>query len=201
MHLYELCRHRSKDHTGKQGGDAALYVDDRRYPPCSPDEPASAVRSGGNGHAAPPMYLRTEMTSAPAPPIDEPSPTVPKSGNQYLHRSDPGVRRGPMSRPDLLDSPSPAVCATESKGTTVTPTTGTRRSSDVQRASDVLYLGAGIRRLTVAECQILQAWPADWPLQGGITNGYKIVGNGCCPPVVEAIGRAVIKSAAGLSDV
>lgn len=109
--------------------------------------------------------------------------------------------RGPMSRPELLDSPSPAVCATESKGTTVTPTTGIKRSSDVQRASDLLYLGAGIRRLTVAECQILQAWPSDWPLQGGITAGYKIVGNGCCPPVVEAIGRAVLKSAASASDV
>lgn len=83
---------------------------------------------------------------------------------------------------------------------TVAPTTGTRRSSGVQRASDVLYGGAGIRRLTVAECQILQAWPSDWPLQGGITAGYKIVGNGVCPPVATAIGRAVLKSAARASD-
>lgn len=50
----------------------------------------------------------------------------------------------------------------------------------------------GIRRVTVEEELIIMAWPSDWPLQGGVTAKYQIVGNGCCPPVVEAIGRAVL---------
>lgn len=81
------------------------------------------------------------------------------------------------------------------------PATAVRSGGGGHSAPPMYLQQNGIRRLTVAECQILQAWPSDWPLQGGITAGYKIVGNGCCPPVVEAIGRAVLKSAASASDV
>ena len=54
-----------------------------------------------------------------------------------------------------------------------------------------LYLGAGIRRLTVTECAVLMAWPADYPLQGTKTAHYRQVGNGVCPPVALCLARAV----------
>lgn len=161
---------------------------DPKHPPSTPDEPATAIRSGGSGHSAPPMWLRTEMTGAGAAPVDVPAGPVPKLGNQYLHGRDPGVRNGPATRPELLDCPSPTVSAVgECKGS------GEGGNPDkMQRASDALFLGAGIRRLTVTECALLMAWPADYPLQGTKTSQYRIVGNGCTPPVVELLARAVI---------
>lgn len=145
------------DASGHMGGHAALFVIDPKHPATTPDAPATAIRSGGSGHSAPPMWLRN----------------------------------GPASRPELLDNPSPSILAREDKGTTVTPTTGERRASDVQCASDVLFLGAGIRRLTVVECALLMSWPADYPLKGTKTAQYRQVGNGCTPPVVELIASAI----------
>jgi site-specific DNA-cytosine methylase len=166
----------------------ALFVLDPKHPPVDPDGLATAIRSGGSGHSAPPMWLRTEMTGAGAAPVDVPAGPVPKLGNQYLHGRDPGVRNGPATRPELLDCPSPTVSAVgECKGS------GEGGNPDkMQRASDALFLGAGIRRLTVTECALLMAWPADYPLQGTKTSQYRIVGNGCTPPVVELLARAVI---------
>jgi site-specific DNA-cytosine methylase len=176
------------DANGHMGGHAALFVFDPKHPPVNPDGLATAIRSGGSGHSAPPMWLRTEMTGALAAPVDVPAGTVPKSGNQYLHGRDPGVRNGPATRPELLDRPSPTVSAVgECKGS------GEGGNPDkMQRASDALFLGAGIRRLTVTECALLMSWPADYPLQGTKTSQYRIVGNGCTPPVVELLARAVI---------
>ncbi len=209
-----------------------LHIYDPKHPPVDPDGLATAIRSGGGGHSAPPMWLRTEMTGALAAPVDVPAGTVPKSGNQYLHGRDPGVRNGPATRPflhredayagwvdadvgapaptvrgqrpgggvglsdrngpatrpELLDRPRPTVSAVgECKGS------GEGGHPDkMQRASDALFLGAGIRRLTVTECALLMSWPADYPLQGTKTSQYRIVGNGCTPPVVELLARAVI---------
>ena len=182
------------DASGHMGGHAALFVIDPKHPPVELDGLATAIRSGGSGHSAPPMWLRTEMTGAVAAPVDVPAGTVPKSGNQYLHASDPGVRNGPATRPELLDSPSPSIMSREVKGTTVTPTTGERRASDVQCASDVLFLGAGIRRLTVTECALLMSWPADYPLKGTKTSQYRIVGNGVTPPVSQLLGKAIMEA-------
>lgn len=62
---------------------------DPKHPPCHPDEPATTIRSGGNGHTAPPVYVRTD-----------------RSGD-----------RPPASRPELADRPSPTVSAVgECKG-------------------------------------------------------------------------------------
>jgi len=63
------------------------------------------------------------------------------------------------------------------------------------RASDALWLATGRRRLTVEECVALMAWPNGYPLQGTQTSQYRQIGNGCCPPVVEALARAVLEAA------
>ena len=48
------------------------------------------------------------------------------------------------------------------------------------------------RRLDVEECARLMSWPEGYPLQGTKTSRYRQVGNGCTPPVVEALARAVV---------
>lgn len=101
-------------------------------------------------------------------------------GNQYLVR------------------PSPTVTAAgEQKGS------GPGGSPEkMQRASDALYLAtagtdAERRRLTWQECATLQAFPADWPFQGGVGDRYRQVGNAVAPPVAEAVGRAIIAADGG----
>lgn len=159
----------------------------RRHPVESDDAPASTV-----GSLRPTFLLEREDPSRGWEPTDVDAP----SPSPRAQRPGGGLRlNGPATRPELLDSPSPSVLARESHGTTVTPTTGERRASDVQCASDVLFLGAGIRRLTVTECALLMSWPADYPLQGTKTSRYRIVGNGCTPPVVELLARAVVAAA------
>ena len=65
----------------------------------------------------------------------------------------------------------------------------------MQRASDALYLGTGRRRLTTAECAVLQDFPADHPFQGGIGAQYRQIGNAVPVPLGRAIGQALVATA------
>ena len=120
--------------------------------------------------------------------MDAPSPS-PRAGRPG---GGLGVTARARSMPELLDKPSPAVMAREIKGTTVTPTTGERRATVVQCATDVAYLGAGIRRLTVAECAALQDFPMDYPWQGTKTAQYRQVGNAVPPTVARVLGASLL---------
>ena len=157
--------------------NAYPYVVDPKHPPSDLDEPASAMRSGGDGHTAPPSYLRTEQVGALARSIDEPSPTQPTVRNQYLHATDPGSRAA--SEPERLDAPSPTVATTEVKGTRASAASGGDFHGGPDRASDMAYLAAGVRRLTVEEVAALQDFPPGYPFQGNKSARYKSVGNAC----------------------
>jgi DNA (cytosine-5)-methyltransferase 1 len=61
----------------------------------------------------------------------------------------------------------------------------------MQRASDALFLGAGIRRLTPDECAILQDFPPDHPWQGTKTSIYAQIGNAVPVTLAFVVGRAV----------
>jgi DNA (cytosine-5)-methyltransferase 1 len=107
------------------------------------------------------------------------------------------VSCGPCGIP-WLDRPSPTVSAVgEQKGS------GPGGSPEkMQRASDALYLGTGRRRLTVAECAVLQDFPAGHPWQGGVGAQYRQVGNAVPPRLAEVVGRALmgaIEDVRGLS--
>jgi DNA (cytosine-5)-methyltransferase 1 len=60
-------------------------------------------------------------------------------------------------------------------------------------------VGAGVatgrRRLTVAECAVLQAFPAGHPFQGGSGAQYRQIGNAVPPRLAEVVGRALLEAA------
>ena len=170
-----------------QGSTAGHYVvEDPRHPHARPDEPAPTLRSGGAGHSSPPMWLNTTvMREDPsrgweAHSIDDPSPAV-RAG-----RPGGGLGTRAGSRPEMLDRPSPTVTTCEVKGTR-----GETQHGGPDRASDAAWLGAGIRRLTPAECAILQDFPPDHPWQGTKTSIYAQIGNSVPPTLACAVATAV----------
>ena len=64
---------------------------------------------------------------------------------------------------------------------------------------DALVLGdatpdadfAGMPRLTVQMCAVLQGFPQDWIFSGGKTAAYRQVGNAFPPPVAAALGESI----------
>lgn len=94
------------------------------------------------------------------------------------------------SEPGRLDRPAPTVMTTEEKGTRAHAPDWTF-SGGPDRASDVAFLVAGIRRIDLAEGLRLQGLPEDWPLQGTVHDRYLGVGNAVPPAMAEACGRVV----------
>jgi site-specific DNA-cytosine methylase len=152
------------------------------------------------------------QTSRPAPTVPVSSHLYHAVGSAFYPRGRHGalaweevpldgpanaVSCGPCGAP-WIDRPSPTVSAVgEQKGS------GPGGNPEkMQRASDALYLGTGRRRLTVAECAVLQDFPAGHPWQGGVGAQYRQVGNAVPPRLAEAVGRALmtaIEDVRGLS--
>lgn len=51
------------------------------------------------------------------------------------------------------------------------------------------------RRLTTAECAVLQDFPAGYPFQGGTGAQYRQIGNAVPPRLAEVVGRALLEAA------
>ena len=96
------------------------------------------------------------------------------------------------SEPWRLDQPAPTVTTCEVKGTRASASSGWTFTGGPDRASDAAFLATGRRRLTVAECAVLQGFPADWPWQGTREAQYRQVGNAVPPALAEAVGRALM---------
>ncbi len=95
------------------------------------------------------------------------------------------------SEPWRLDRPAPTVTTMEEKGTRANSLAGWTFNGGPDRASDVAFLVAGIRRIELAEGLRLQGFPADWPLQGTVRDRYVAIGNAVPPALAEAAGRMV----------
>lgn len=169
-------------------GNCAPFVVDPKHPPCDPSRPATTVRSGGSGHSAPPMFVRTESVGAIARPVSEPAPTVPTKWNQYLHDSDVGARTThtrltggrSATEPERLGRPAPTITVADGQGL------------GSSAARDDMERRIGRRRLTWQECATLQDFPADHPFQGTVTSRYRQVGNAVPRTMARVIVEAVL---------
>ncbi len=132
------------------------------------------VGAGTNPHGPGKAHERTERDIT-----DEPAPTVTAE------------RIGNAGQWPILGRPSPTVSAVgEQKGS------GPGGNPEkMQRASDALYLATGRRRLTTAECAVLQDFPAGHPFQGGSGAQYRQIGNAVPPRLAELVGRALMEAA------
>ena len=118
-------------------------------------------------------------------------PAIPLSGPATAIATSTGKAPWETAGASWLARPSPTVSAVgEQKGS------GPGGNPEkMQRASDALYLATGRRRLTPAECAVLQAFPADHPFQGGSGAQYRQIGNAVPPRLAEVVGRALLEAA------
>ena len=92
---------------------------------------------------------------------------------------------GAECRPSLTLSGEAAFLEEPARGGALTEG-GLMAPGHHKTMSDRVY-----RRLTVAECLALQGFPPGFKVLDNQTQQYRIVGNGVCPPVAEALGRSV----------
>jgi len=152
----------------------------------------------GPGRALPWVSMGEALGLVAGEVYTQRNPESAKGGNRWVPVDEPSCSIGCMSRPQWraagaswLARPSPTVSAVgEQKGSG--PGGNPER---MQRASDALYLATGRRRLTPAECAVLQNFPAGHPFQGGSGAQYRQIGNAVPPRLAEVVGRALLEAA------
>lgn len=157
----------------------------------SPDQPAATVSSAGNGYVLLANRRGRERGSRwETQSIDLPATALRTGGGGSSVSSlivlEERASAGGYDRLSLVwDQPAPAIATTDGVGI------GSAASRDT------LERQIGRRRLTAAECATLQAFPPDYPWQGGGTAIYRQVGNAVPPPLAEVVGRAVLAADTG----
>lgn len=82
----------------------------------------------------------------------------------------------------VVDLPSDTLAA-QASGRAIISASARRRATWTEQT--------GRRKYTVAECAVLQGFPADYDFQGPESLHYKQIGNAVSPPVAEALGKIV----------
>lgn len=100
----------------------------------------------------------------------------------------------PRAHP-LLSRPAPCVVATEVKGHTC-PDKDRGVRTPIQRASDLLYLATGRRRMSLAEGRELLGLGSDFRLHGRSEDQYRQLGNVVAPCVAEVLARTIEEATA-----
>ena len=96
-------------------------------------------------------------------------------------RNDSVAHRSPRTFRDLTDEPCTTIAA-----------------SQIGNAGP--WIEPGHRRLTTAECAILQDFPAGHPFAGKKSSVYRQIGNAVPPKLAEVMGAAVLKKIQGAVD-
>lgn len=161
------------------------------------NEPSTTIAAqlgGGAGNAGP-FVLDHSRNTDNNPNQERPTPSNSGSSQEIFSTNRPSKTVCAGSNRDngirIVTQPAPTVTATEVKGHSIEPT-------KKNRASDALFLATQRRRLTIAECAVLQDFPHDHPWQGNKDQQYRQAGNAVPPTlarvVVEAIARAAKES-------
>ena len=137
-------------------------------------EPSCALR-GSPGGSTQPFAVYSAGTTGEGRPT-APTATVSGKGTMYLQR------------------PSPSVTAQEVKGTLASAASGFTFNGGPDRASDAVFMATGRRRLSVAECAILQDFPPGHPFQGTKTAQYRQVGNAWPRAFGRVLGCAILEA-------
>ena len=98
----------------------------------------------------------------------------------------------PWQTPAWSSRPAPTVSTAEVRGTRASAKSGWMFNGGPDRASDALFLATGRRRLTIAECATLKAFPDGYPFQGPSEARYRQIGNAVPPPLAAAVLSAVV---------
>jgi len=162
------------------------------------EEPAPAINGRGNqmlrvvGGGRNPQSAEVAHKRNYRDLTDEPCTTIPAS---QIGNAGPWMVAG--SEPWRLDVPAPTVTTTEVKGTRGKHMNKKlacgKVSGGVDRASDVLWLATGRRRLTVEECARLMDFPEGHPFQGTKQSRYRQVGNAVTPIMAQKIAEQIMK--------
>jgi len=146
------------------------------------NEPSTTIAAqlgGGAGNAGPFVigveYRNHSGSSQKTFSTNRPSKTVCAGSNR-----DNGIR--------IVTQPAPTVTATKVKGHSIEPT-------KKNRASDALFLATKRRRLTIAECAVLQDFPHDYPWHGNKDQQYRQVGNAVPPTLARVVVKAIARAA------
>jgi len=142
------------------------------------DEPSTTVAAVQIGNAGPWVCATTGDHSDGRPRGLKPAaPSNGTKGTAYLLR------------------PAPTVTAQEVKGTRASAASGWTFRGGPDRASDVLAMATGRRRLTVEECALLQDFPAEHPWEAARTktSRYRCAGNAVPPTLARVVGERLME--------
>lgn len=154
-----------------------------------------------------PQHRRRIILWAGPVPLQPPKPTHgPPGQGDLFRRLKPWVSMGEALGLSVggrgnqyILTPAPTVTVSEDKGTRATRASGYQFNHGPDRASDALFAATGRRRLTVAECCILQSLPPTHPLRGIKRSKYAQVGNAVPPPMAQAVAEVLLAADASLT--
>ena len=72
---------------------------------------------------------------------------------------------------------------------------GTHPTFSAQETSGRYFIhdGKGVRKLTIEECYRFMGFPRNFKRTGSISQQYKRIGNAICVPMVESVGKEVLR--------
>ena len=151
----------------------------------------------GPGRAAPWVSMGEALGLTGGEVYTQRSPETAKGGNRWVPVDEPCTTIGCASKPQwraMEPNRDPPRDHTDRPAPTIDNHVGT--SGDAyEQALRIISPDGERRRLTPAECAVLQDFPADHPFQGGSGAQYRQIGNAVPPRLAEVVGRALLEAA------